>query len=162
MANPIRTLESLREEKDLLDALLTFYLENKSQLGDMGYITPVMQHYPPKLVSSLMYRLEAVSEKVFEASLCGTCGNELNDVGGCGACGTPGGLWLHIEDFVAAFVGPFPDRAAADAHVALMRERGDGAVVLGVLTQVEKDEHSDVWAISPQLDRDELENHTAS
>jgi hypothetical protein len=44
--------------------------------------------------------------------------------------------YLHVQDFVDAFIGPFPTTDAAQEHYRWTKEvRGDGAVMMGILTE---------------------------
>jgi len=40
--------------------------------------------------------------------------------------------YIHFQDFVDAWVGPFGNKAEVDAHIAFCKERGDAADVVAV------------------------------
>lgn len=42
-------------------------------------------------------------------------------------------FYLHVQDFVDAYIGPFPSRGAAQAHYEWCRDvRGDGAALISI------------------------------
>lgn len=41
--------------------------------------------------------------------------------------------YLHVQDFVDAYIGPFPTSQDAQEHYTWTKEvRGDGAVIIGI------------------------------
>lgn len=65
--------------------------------------------------------------------------------------------YLHFQDFADGVVGPFSSQAEIDLHLAFLKKRGDGAVLLGTfdegdakLEQLRKD---DVLFMTPEEDR---------
>lgn len=45
--------------------------------------------------------------------------------------------YLHVQDFVDAYIGPFPDEQAAEEHYRWTKDvRGDGAVKMGILSEL--------------------------
>ena len=58
-------------------------------------------------------------------------------------------LYAHFQDLVDAYVGPFDTEAQIAEHVTFVTARGDGAVFLGIVTEVPAGE----FTITPAEDR---------
>lgn len=58
-------------------------------------------------------------------------------------------LYAHFQDLVDAYVGPFSSQAEVDEHVAFCRDRGDGATLIGTVTEPP----ADAFVMSPAEDR---------
>lgn len=55
----------------------------------------------------------------------------------CKANIMPAPYYLHVQDFVDAYIGPFPSERAACEHYLWTKEvRGDGATIMGISTQL--------------------------
>lgn len=44
--------------------------------------------------------------------------------------------YLHVQDFVDAYIGPFDTPEAAQEHYRFTKERGDGAVMIAILPEL--------------------------
>ena len=45
--------------------------------------------------------------------------------------------YLHVQDFVDAYIGPFPSEQAAKDHYSWCKDvRGDGAALMGILDEL--------------------------
>jgi len=65
-------------------------------------------------------------------------------------------MYLHVQDFVNAYIGPFATEEAAHEHYRWTKEvRGDGAVIMGVLTELPDLEQPDHYGlvITPEQDK---------
>lgn len=60
--------------------------------------------------------------------------------------------FLHVQDFVDAYIGPFPTADAAQEHYEFTRARGDGAIKIGIITELPPDAYD--WVVmTPEEDR---------
>lgn len=41
-------------------------------------------------------------------------------------------FWLHVQDLVDAYIGPFPTATAANDHFQWQQAQGDSAIMLGI------------------------------
>ena len=52
-------------------------------------------------------------------------------------------IYIHFQDLVDAYVGPFEDASDVDekvaAHVAFCQKRGDGSAFLGIVSELPAD-----------------------
>jgi hypothetical protein len=64
--------------------------------------------------------------------------------------------YLHVQDFVNAYIGPFATEEAAEEHYRWTKDvRGDGAVKMGILTKLpdlDDPEHYGM-VITPEQDK---------
>lgn len=58
-------------------------------------------------------------------------------------------LYAHFQDLVDAYVGPFSSQAEVDQHVEFCKARGDGAVLIGTVTEPP----ADAFTLTPAEDR---------
>ena len=64
-------------------------------------------------------------------------------------------VYIHAQDFVDAFIGPFPDSAEAQKHIdTVIVPRGDNATCK-IISEEEFREESQGWVIcTPQEDKE--------
>jgi hypothetical protein len=65
-------------------------------------------------------------------------------------------FYLHVQDFVNAYIGPFDTTDAAQEHYRWTKEvRGDGAALMGVLTELpdQADPEAAGLVITPEQDK---------
>ena len=64
--------------------------------------------------------------------------------------------YLHVQDFVNAYIGPFETEADAEAHYRWTKDvRGDGATKMGILTEVPDLTNPDTYGLvlTPEQDK---------
>jgi hypothetical protein len=64
--------------------------------------------------------------------------------------------YLHVQDFVNAYIGPFATPAAAQEHYNWCRDvRGDSAALMGILTELpdQADPEMAGMVMSPEQDK---------
>lgn len=65
-------------------------------------------------------------------------------------------FYLHVQDFVNAYIGPFATEADAEAHYRWTKDvRGDGAVKIGIYPEVpdQADPENAGMVITPEQDK---------
>ena len=59
--------------------------------------------------------------------------------------------YLHVQDFVDAYIGPFQTSREANMHFLWTIARGDGAALMGISTDAPP---ADAFVVTPEVDRD--------
>jgi len=65
-------------------------------------------------------------------------------------------MYLHVQDFVNGYIGPFPTEEAAHEHYRWTKEvRGDGAALMGILTELPDLDAPETFgiAMTPEQDK---------